>query len=191
MSIPPQQAGFPQHPLWDFSLKIYAQKGVSQACLALQEEFGVDVNLLLFFCWTAAAGAVRLGEERICKAVAIVESWHTEIVRPLRVLRRRLKQGFDGVSNVPSQTLRSTIQAIEIDAEHIEQLTLAASVSVSLDAVPSVSDQAVEAADNLVNYLTALSVDKDDIPHQHLSVILAACFPELPKIDIDGLLCTK
>ena len=191
MNIQPPQAGFPQHPLWDFSLKVYAQKGVSQACLVLQEEFGVDVNLLLFFCWTAAGGAVRLGEERIVKAVAIVESWHREIVRPLRDLRRRLKQGFDGISADYSQILRRMIQKIELDAEHIEQLSLAASLSVSLDAVPNVSDQVVEAADNLVKYLTALCVDKNDIPQQHLAVILAACFPELPKTDIDGSFCAQ
>src|SRR3974377_2548240 len=33
--------------LWNFSLAAYANKAVQDECLALQDEFGLDVNLIL------------------------------------------------------------------------------------------------------------------------------------------------
>src|SRR6202167_584330 len=41
-------------PFWRFSLNFYRQAGVSDACIALQDGCGVDVNLLLFLFWLAA-----------------------------------------------------------------------------------------------------------------------------------------
>ena len=39
------------HPFWRFSLRVYRAAGVQQACLALQEDCGADVNLLLLCGW--------------------------------------------------------------------------------------------------------------------------------------------
>ena len=47
-----------ENPFWDFSLKFYDQKNVATSCLALQEDVGADVNLLLYCCWVASQGAV-------------------------------------------------------------------------------------------------------------------------------------
>src|SRR5262249_35669715 len=41
-------------PFWRFSLQFYRQPKVADACIALQEGAGVDVNLLLFLLWHAA-----------------------------------------------------------------------------------------------------------------------------------------
>ena len=40
-------------PFWRFSLGFYRQPGVADACIALQDGCGVDVNILLFFLWLA------------------------------------------------------------------------------------------------------------------------------------------
>ena len=40
-------------PFWRFSLQFYRLPKVADACIALQEEAGVDVNLLLFLLWHA------------------------------------------------------------------------------------------------------------------------------------------
>jgi uncharacterized protein (TIGR02444 family) len=44
-------------PFWRFSLRLYRAPGVGDACIVLQEETGVDVNLLLFLLWQAKSGA--------------------------------------------------------------------------------------------------------------------------------------
>ncbi len=117
---------FPDHPFWDFSLATYGRDGVADACITLQEAHGADVNILLFCAWAGRNG-VRLDRAQIEAACAAVEGWHREIVRPLRSVRRRLKSALDG--SPPSElqaALRARVQKIEIDAEHIEQLRLAA-----------------------------------------------------------------
>ena len=117
---------FPDHPLWDFSLATYGRDGVADACIALQEAHGADVNILLFCAWAGRNG-VRLDRAQIEAACETVRGWHEDIVRPLRSVRRRLKSPLDG--SPPSElqsALRARVQKIEIDAEHIEQLRLAA-----------------------------------------------------------------
>ena len=117
---------FPDHPFWDFSLATYGRDGVADACIALQEAHGADVNILLFCAWAGCSG-VRLDRAQIEAACSAVRGWHEEVVRPLRSVRRRLKSALDG--SPPSElqmALRARIQKIEIDAEHIEQLRLAA-----------------------------------------------------------------
>src|SRR4029453_2263882 len=73
----------PGSPFWRFSLKLYRAPGVADACIALQEGAGVDVNLLLFLLWQAtqrraftAADVVAL-EQRI-------GGWRDTAVIPLR-----------------------------------------------------------------------------------------------------------
>ena len=40
-------------PFWRFSLQFYRQPGVADACITLQEQSGVDVNLLMYLLWQA------------------------------------------------------------------------------------------------------------------------------------------
>ncbi len=117
---------FPDHPFWDFSLATYGRDGVADACIALQEAHGADVNILLFCAWAGCNG-IRLDRAQIEAACETVRGWHEDIVRPLRSVRRRLKTAVDGAAPGALQSaLRARIQKIEIDAEHIEQLRLAA-----------------------------------------------------------------
>ena len=47
---------------WRFSVQFYRQPAVAEVCLLLQDEFGIDVNLLLFVLWRRLW---RLGREQI------------------------------------------------------------------------------------------------------------------------------
>jgi len=42
-----------ESPFWRFSLRFYSRPGVAAACLALQDEAGADVNLMLFLLFLA------------------------------------------------------------------------------------------------------------------------------------------
>ena len=117
---------FPDRPFWNFSIATYGRDGVADACIALQEAHGADVNILLFCAWAGCNG-VRLDRAQIGAACRAVRAWHEEIVRPLRSVRRRLRTAVDEAPPDDLQSaLRARIQKIEIDAEHIEQLRLAA-----------------------------------------------------------------
>ncbi len=107
--------------LWEFSLDFYARPGVSAALIELQDRAGLDVNLILFALWHGLTGRGRLDDERLAAADQAARAIQTEIIMPLRALRRRLRTDTDA----DIQRLRELIKALELDAEKIAQARLA------------------------------------------------------------------
>lgn len=117
--------------LWLFATRLYAEPDIAAHCLAWQEQFGADVDMLLAGCWLAArqrvwAGTGVLALERHC------EVWRSNAVLPLRAVRRAL---------VPSN-LYPMLKAVELAAERT-QLDIIARwldrhVPATLDLSPSV-----------------------------------------------------
>jgi uncharacterized protein (TIGR02444 family) len=108
--------------LWGFSLAFYLNPGVAESLTALQDEAGLDVNLLLFALWLGLSGRGRLDVGGLDAArQAAVRSLSIAVIAPLRDLRRRLKSYPDA----DIQSLRERIKALEIEAEHAAQNRLA------------------------------------------------------------------
>jgi uncharacterized protein (TIGR02444 family) len=74
---------------WDFSLTLYGRPGVAPACLALQDRFGADVNLLLLGFWRAHRRFPGWAESEIARAEAAAGPVNA-VLRPLRQARRAL-----------------------------------------------------------------------------------------------------
>ncbi|MCC6534284.1 MAG: TIGR02444 family protein [Burkholderiales bacterium] len=110
-------------PLWEFSLAFYAAPGVAEACLRLQDAHGVDVNVLLYVLFLGRRGR-RLDGPALDRIEALAKPWRDAVVRPLRSVRRALKTPLGGVEPALSANLRSEVKRIELDAEHLQQLTL-------------------------------------------------------------------
>jgi uncharacterized protein (TIGR02444 family) len=107
-------------PFWRFSLRFYRQPGVADACIALQDGCGVDVNILLFLLWLATARRrvpLPAAQELCAKGAA----WRDDVVVPLRTLRRRLKDGSTLVERGAAELFRTRIKAIELEAERLQQ----------------------------------------------------------------------
>ena len=101
--------------LWDFAVRLYAEPGVGEACLALQDRFGVDVPLLLWAAWLgdgADEAALRAGDRA-------VGPWRARAVRPLRALRRHLRHAVAGLDEDVQQAWRGSVKRLEIDAERL------------------------------------------------------------------------
>lgn len=111
--------------LWDFAVRLYGMPGVADACLALQEECGVDVPVLLFSAWLAGR-SVALSPSEARRIAAVVADWHREVVVPLRTVRRRLKSGPRPAPDQKTESLRNTIKGAELSAERIELALLEA-----------------------------------------------------------------
>lgn len=105
---------------WDFSLKAYGGDGVEEECLALQDQFGVDVNLLLLCAFAGASHGATLTQEEIASARKTVEPWQRDIVRSLRAARRAMKP----VARQDARDLRARLKDIELESERIEQTML-------------------------------------------------------------------
>jgi uncharacterized protein (TIGR02444 family) len=110
-------------PFWRFSLNLYRQPGVSEACIALQDGCGVDVNLLLFLFWLASddrqlsAADVKLLDDN-------VRDWRNLTIIPIRDARRKLKDAATLVEPARQEAFRTKVKVIELEAERLQQEAL-------------------------------------------------------------------
>lgn len=108
---------------WNFSVDLYAQARVADACLDLQNSYGLDVNMLLFCYWHG----VNLGvfpPGTLGQAWEFSQSWKKEVVQPLRNVRHWMKEQANAHStfNLPQfEALRSRIKFDELAAEKYQQ----------------------------------------------------------------------
>ena len=123
--LPPDDPALPlDGPLWRFATRVYGRPGVAQACLALQQRFDADVNLLLFAAWLGAERGMALSVPLSRQAQRRVDAWHEDIVRPLRAVRRRMKSGPSPAPCGATEALRDALKAVEIGSERIELAVL-------------------------------------------------------------------
>ncbi len=142
--------------LWDFSLQYYARPGVSSLCLRLQDEQGVNVNVLLWTLWLGYRG-IRLEPLQLARALRKVHSWDQHYVLPLRQLRRRMKVEFD-VTDTSVEAVRTQIKQAELLAEkHLQQI-LETQILLDATAIPVAAETIM--ADNLWLYVQPLGVSK-------------------------------
>jgi uncharacterized protein (TIGR02444 family) len=111
-------------PHWTFAVEIYASEGVSDACLALQDQFGLDVIVLMISLYSAALGIILTANDLERMDAAIIE-WRQTVVHPLRAMRRQLKSSHYGQ---PVVRLRETIKSVELRSEQIELAMLAGQI---------------------------------------------------------------
>jgi len=170
---------FPKSEFWDFTLAVYGKQGVSPAVIALQDRHGLDVDILLFCCWTASTGRGALDAATVAKAREVADPWQAQVVNALRVIRRRIKDGFAGTPPGLPDGLRKDILGREIDAERIEQMMLEALAPAAGGAGKAAEAKAKDAAASLGVYLKACKIKADDADRGHLATLVAAAFPDV------------
>ena len=176
---------FLPHPFWNFSLEIYAFQGVAEACLDLQERRGCDVNVLLFCCWLGASGRPTLTADRLRAILKASEAWQARVVRPLREVRRLLKdQPWPEALPETLDAVRRRVADAELAAEHAEQIKLAA-----LHMPPADRDRPVEkrlraAVGNLGVYAVCLGVVPDAKDRLAVTTLMEGTFPTLAPEEI-------
>jgi uncharacterized protein (TIGR02444 family) len=140
-------------PFWTFSLGFYRQVGVPEACLALQDGCGVDVNIVLFLLWTATLR--RHLEVSETRALADkVRAWQNEVVVPIRNLRRFLKTPPPLLDVGTAELFRTKVKAVELESERLQQEAMFA-LAPSLQYKPA--DNVEDAArTNLANYQSVM-----------------------------------
>ena len=76
---------FMDNPLWDYSLATYDAEDVASACLRLQDDFGMDVNLLLYAGWIARSEQA-LNAPHLRELDELVAEWREKAVADLSPL---------------------------------------------------------------------------------------------------------
>lgn len=101
-----------QEALWQFSLAYYAESGVKEACLSLQNNYNGNVNLLLLLKWLEA-NHLAFNLEQWPKVKASLET-SEHLLTQYRQLRKQLKP------QVPDTLYREALN-FELSLEQLQQ----------------------------------------------------------------------
>lgn len=104
---------------WEFSVELYSSAGISTACLKLQNEYGIDVNLLLLCCWHGIQFG-QLSETALEEAISFSKRWRQEVVQPLRESRKWMKLNTPSVQGPDEQGERLSFAKIREEIKHVE-----------------------------------------------------------------------
>lgn len=114
------------HNFWNFSLAIYNKPEVTNACLALQNSYGLDVNMVLLCCWYGS-WAGELSEDLLHRTFGYSRQWRQQVVQPLRDSRNWMKLNASESSLAGESEfmeLREQIKAVELKSEKYQQQVL-------------------------------------------------------------------
>ena len=160
--------------LWNFSVRTYGKPSVADACLALQDRHGLDVNVLLFCCWFGCTRGVVDGPlwDRV---LAFSEPWADNVVRPLRAARTWMKNTGctqSDISNDACMELREEIKRIELKAERLQENTLQFVAEDSPFKTLDSTSQIICIMLNLKSYLRRCRVELDSESRADLACIV-------------------
>jgi uncharacterized protein (TIGR02444 family) len=150
MNLEPSEEEALAGRFWDFAEALYSKPGLRKIFLDLQDNYGLDINLLLFCLFAGAAGYGIRPTAELYAAADIVRLWSEEITNRLRRTRRALDKRK--VKRIVPRTkpLEEAILRIELDAERIAQgLILKTALAGPAAAFP---DPKVAAKANLAIY---------------------------------------
>ncbi len=149
--------------LWDFAVGLYTQPGVDSLCLDLQDNYAVNVNMLLFARWLETRQLLL----DLPAALGCISAWDKNYVQTLRQLRRQMKAEFAGslaqVEEVRDQIKRAELQAERQELIWLEQLA---------NTWPGTTG--VAAGENVHAYLSYLQLPAEVIAHAVASLTVAA-----------------
>ncbi|MDP1617587.1 TIGR02444 family protein [Phenylobacterium sp.] len=98
--------------LWNWAVDTYGRPGVAEAALALQDDHGQNVPLLLW-----AAFARTTDPAALDAAAALARAWEAAAILPLRAARRALKAPLPPTPDATREALRAQVKAAELAAE--------------------------------------------------------------------------
>jgi len=156
---------------WKFSLRFYRRPEVPPLCLALQDEHGVDVNLLFFLSFLATRGRALTADD-VRRIDRHIDDWRARVVQPLRQLRRELKHGVAPIAAPAANDLRNAIKRDELQAERLQQEALEREFpphAIGIAATPRVA-----AAANLAAYSAVIGA----LPQTRINALLASLMDE-------------
>lgn len=110
-------------PFWRFSITFYGVPGVAPACIELQDQAGVDVNVLFFLLWNATERRA-LSADDVAKIEHAIKPWREMTVVPLRGIRRALKSPPSVMTPEAAESFRTRIKSAELEAERLQQEAL-------------------------------------------------------------------
>lgn len=157
--------------LWNFAISLYEYDAISKHCLALQDEYEVNINILLWCVWCGLERRL-LNSEMLSLAESSIKVWHKEVVAPLREVRRAMKSLNIEYKSEIIDDCRERIKMNELMCERVE-LNLLAQLNEAW------GPQKLCVLDNVRCYLKKRGVNEGYV--QKMLDILAKFLKKLPQ----------
>ena len=168
---------------WDFSVRTYRTDGVPDACLSLQNDYGADVNMLLYCCWIGAYIG-QYDRDLFARASAFSTLWAEHVVVPLRSARTWMKQSGCDTEPVPTDAcmqLREEIKSVEFAAEKMQQQVLESLVSIDQSRYDAPDQMLKDVVANLMLYSEHTGIEVCEDVRRKFSDVMQAAFPDWRK----------
>jgi uncharacterized protein (TIGR02444 family) len=156
-------------PFWRFSLGFYREPEVADACIRLQDESGVDVNVLFYLLWHAALER-KLSRDEVAGIERRIAPWREQVVVPLRAIRRAIKVAPAAIEPGTAEAYRTKVKGLELEAERLQQEALYDQAQVSRFGESAASPEEAARA-NIDAYRTVCS---RPLSNDAVTVVLAA-----------------
>lgn len=114
---------FPDSEFWNFSIGFYANPEVESTCLNLQDQYHLNVNLILFCYWLAENKQEPLDKEQWTQLLSAAQPWE-EIIKPLRQSRKMISHSSIAWPSDFKIETGKHVSNIEINTEHMQQLSI-------------------------------------------------------------------
>jgi uncharacterized protein (TIGR02444 family) len=170
---------FESHPFWDYSLDVYRRDGVSPALISFQDRHNLDVNILLLCLWAGQSGRGVLSDSDFEHALSVSANWNPEIVCAIRDIRIRLRQEIALVPRDLSDAVRKKLLELEIECEHVEQLSLAAGLNLTENRAGTSEKKLKDCGLNFSSYFDRKDCRPDAEDRRELVTILSAAFADV------------
>jgi uncharacterized protein (TIGR02444 family) len=135
--------------IWDFALAFYRQNGVEADCLMAQDDYGLDVTLLIFALYRSRQGHGFDAQA----SYELARNLTRMLVDPLRARRRALKSPPAGYDPRTIEQLRNQFKAAELAGEQTILQTLHSS---------EIKDPGLSGYESLSACVAAAKIAKDD-----------------------------
>lgn len=170
---------YSQKSFWDYSIHIYYKENVADTFLQIQDNYGADVNMLLFCCWTGITRGV-FTEDVFNRAFDFSATWGQGVVKPLRAVRTWMKTAgchLDEIDTGTCMAYRERVKGIEFQAERLQQDTLEALYANFPVLSLSVEEQLPAITVNIKRYLQSTGSVIDDRLNILLELIIKVSIP--------------
>ena len=160
---------------WNFSCELYAHERVADACLELQNSYGIDVNLLLFCYWHGRYHG-EFPATTLKQAQEYSATWKQEIVQPLRNVRQWMKAHASEHAQVDQsqyETLRARVKFDELAAEKYQQEALEQIALANVQQLANIDDK-LAYRKNLERLFSAIGLQNNDLIQMRLKTITKA-----------------
>jgi len=161
--------------LWLFSIEFYAVEENRASLLFLQEQYALNINIILALLWFSKTGRGICGKTQLNLLLQTIYPWQHLITEALRDLRKQ--------SSKENEHLYQSILDVEIFSEKIQQCLIHDFFFNTCESKISCEKQAKAAMHNLQNYLSLSKVSLSDTAYQHIRNLLSHTFASINDFD--------